>query len=52
MVKASPEGAGLEYAAIQRLLRATIDIVVHIAAHRGRRHITAIEFDPARDPAG
>lgn len=48
MVKASTEGAGLEFATIRRLLLATIDIVVHIAAHAGRRHITGIDFDPAR----
>jgi type IV secretion system protein VirB11 len=46
MVKASREGAGLEYDAIVRLLKTTIDIVVHIAAHGGRRRITGIAFDP------
>ncbi len=44
MVKASAEGAGLEFATIRRLLALTIDIVVHIAARGGRRHITGIEF--------
>ena len=44
MVKASAEGAGLEFATIRRLLAMTIDIVVHISAHGGRRHITGIEF--------
>ena len=44
MVKASEEGAGLEFATIRRLLAMTIDIVVHVSAHAGRRHITGIEF--------
>ncbi|MFK2905899.1 P-type DNA transfer ATPase VirB11 [Dyella ginsengisoli] len=48
MVKASTEGAGLEFATIKRLLRMTIDIVVHIKAHAGRRCITGIDFDPGR----
>jgi type IV secretion system protein VirB11 len=48
MVKASAEGAGLEFATIKRLLRMTIDIVVHIKAHAGRRCITGIDFDPGR----
>ncbi|MGY1408533.1 MULTISPECIES: P-type DNA transfer ATPase VirB11 [unclassified Luteimonas] len=48
MVKASAEGAGLEFEVIKRLLRMTIDIVVHIKAHAGRRFITGIDFDPAR----
>ena len=48
MVKASSEGSGLEFAVIKRLLMMTIDIVVHIKAHAGRRHITGIDFDPAR----
>jgi type IV secretion system protein VirB11 len=26
----------------------TIDIVVHIKAHAGRRYITGIDFNPAR----
>lgn len=46
MVKASPEGAGLEFGTIKQLLRMAIDIVVHIAAHGGKRHITGIDFDP------
>lgn len=49
MVKASTEGAGLEFATIKQLLKMTIDIVVHIKAHAGRRYITGIDFDPARD---
>jgi type IV secretion system protein VirB11 len=48
MVKASAEGAGLEFAVIKRLLRLTIDIVVHIQAHGGSRYITGIDFDPRR----
>lgn len=48
MVKASTEGAGLEFAVIKRLLMMTIDIVVHIKAHAGRRYITGIDFDPQR----
>ena len=48
MVKASSEGAGLEFSTIKRLLMMTIDIVVHIKAHAGRRYITGIDFDPGR----
>jgi len=48
MVKASAEGAGLEFAVIKRLLMMTIDILVHIKAHGGRRYITGIDFDPMR----
>lgn len=48
MVKASAEGAGLEFATIKRLLMLTIDIVVHIKAHAGRRYITGIDFRPDR----
>jgi type IV secretion system protein VirB11 len=48
MVKASAEGSGLEFAAIRRLLKMTIDIVVHIKAHAGQRCLTAIDFDPER----
>lgn len=48
MVKASAEGAGLEFAVIKRLLMMTIDILVHIKAHAGRRYITGIDFSPER----
>lgn len=48
MIKASPEGAGLAFHEIKRLLMLTIDIVVHIKAHAGRRYITGIDFDPLR----
>jgi type IV secretion system protein VirB11 len=44
MVKASPEGSGLEYAVIKKLLRLTIDIVVHMQCYAGRRELTGIEF--------
>ncbi|AOY64864.2 P-type DNA transfer ATPase VirB11 [Xanthomonas citri pv. citri] len=52
MVKASNEGSGLEFEVIKRLLRMTIDIVVHIKAHAGRRFITGIDFDPLRTLRG
>ena len=48
MVKASAEGAGLEFAIIKRLLMMTIDILVHIKAHAGQRYITGIDFNPER----
>ena len=48
MVKASNEGSGLEFETIKRLLMMTIDIVVHIKAHAGRRHLTGIDFNPGR----
>ncbi|MEB2230257.1 MULTISPECIES: P-type DNA transfer ATPase VirB11 [Xanthomonas] len=48
MVKASNEGSGLEFAIIKRLLMMTIDVVVHIKAHAGRRYITGIDFNPER----
>ncbi|TAA10822.1 P-type DNA transfer ATPase VirB11 [Pseudoxanthomonas winnipegensis] len=48
MVKASSEGAGLEFDVIKRLLMMTIDIVVHIKAHAGGRFITGIDFSPGR----
>lgn len=48
MVKASPEGSGLAFDEIKRLLMLTIDVVVHIKAHAGRRYITGIDFDPQR----
>ena len=51
MVKASSEGSGLEFAVIKRLLMMTIDIIVHIKAHAGRRYITGIHFDPEREIA-
>jgi len=48
MVKASNEGAGLEFATIKRLLMMTIDIIVHIKSHAGSRYITGIDFNPNR----
>jgi type IV secretion system protein VirB11 len=48
MVKASSEGSGLEFAVIKRLLMMTIDILVHIKAHAGKRYITGIDFNPER----
>lgn len=48
MVKASAEGAGLEFSVIKRLLMMTIDILVHIKSHAGRRFITGIDFNPER----
>jgi type IV secretion system protein VirB11 len=44
MVKASPEGGGLEYEVIKNLLKMTIDVMVHISAHAGVRRITGIDF--------
>lgn len=44
MVKASDEGAGLEFGTIRRLLATTIDLIVHVSAHGGRRRITGLEF--------
>jgi len=52
MVKASSEGSGLEFSTIKRLLMMTIDIVVHIKAHAGRRYITGIDFNPGRQATG
>ena len=48
MVKASPEGSGLEFEVIKNLLRQTIDIVVHVKAHAGQRYITGIDFNPIK----
>lgn len=45
MVKASAEGAGLDFKSIKRLLRSTIDIVVHVHAQGGQRAISAIEYN-------
>ncbi|TBR36967.1 MULTISPECIES: P-type DNA transfer ATPase VirB11 [Dyella] len=46
MIKASAEGSGLEFNTIKDLLKMTIDIVVHIASHQGKRRITDIDFRP------
>lgn len=48
MVKASSEGSGLEFEVIKRLLKTTIDILVHIRAQYGKRSISGIDFDPRR----
>jgi type IV secretion system protein VirB11 len=48
MVKASNEGSGLEFQIIKRLLMMTIDVLVHIKAHAGKRFITGIDFNPDR----
>lgn len=48
MIKASPEGSGLEFDVIKTLLKQTIDIVVHIKAHAGKRYITGIDFNPLK----
>lgn len=48
MIKASSEGAGLEFDTIKRLLALTIDIVVHVRSEAGQRRITGIDFDPER----
>jgi type IV secretion system protein VirB11 len=48
MVKASNEGSGLEFQTIKRLLMMTIDVLVHIKAHSGKRYITGIDFTPDR----
>lgn len=46
MVKASAEGASLEFATIKRLLTMAIDVLVHISAHAGKRRITGVDFNP------
>lgn len=51
MVKASPEGAGLAFDNIKQLLKTTIDIVVHVRAAGGRRHISGIEYAGRTWPA-
>ena len=47
MVKASPEGSGLDFENIKRLLKSTIDVVVHVKAAQGRRFVSGIEFGSA-----
>lgn len=51
MIKASPEGSGLEFGVIKTLLQQTIDIVVHIKSHAGQRYITGIDFNPYKTTA-
>lgn len=52
MVKASPEGSGLEMAAILNLLHSCIDLVVHISATAGRRRVTGIRWSDAVSRSG
>lgn len=49
MVKASQEGSGLEFDVIMKLLKQTIDIIVHIKAYSGSRYITGIDFNPLKN---
>ena len=49
MVKASQEGSGLEFDVIMKLLKQTIDIIVHIKAYLGSRYITGIDFNPLKN---
>lgn len=49
MIKASPEGSGLEFDIIKILLKQIIDIIVHIKAHAGKRYITGIDFNPIKN---
>lgn len=49
MIKASPEGSGLEFSVIKNLLKQNIDVVVHIKSHAGQRYITGIDFDPMKN---
>lgn len=44
MIKASPEGSGIEYDTIRTLLKQTIDIMVHVQSSSGWRGITGIEM--------
>jgi type IV secretion system protein VirB11 len=44
MVKASNEGSALEFETIKLLLRQTVDIVVHMHCHNGKRELTGIDF--------
>lgn len=49
MIKASPEGSGLEFSVIKTLLKQNIDVVVHIKSHAGQRYITGIDFNPMKN---
>jgi type IV secretion system protein VirB11 len=44
MIKASHEGSALEFDVIKTLLRQTVDIVVHMHCHNGKRELTGVEF--------
>ncbi len=48
MIKASAEGSNLDYAVIKHLLHLTVDIIVHLQVHKGRRLVSAIDFDPLK----
>jgi type IV secretion system protein VirB11 len=44
MIKASNEGSALEFSIIKTLLRQTVDIIVHMHCHNGKRELTGIDF--------
>ncbi|MEY3996616.1 MAG: P-type transfer ATPase VirB11 [Pseudomonadota bacterium] len=44
MIKASNEGSALEFSTIKTLLRQTVDIIVHMHCHNGKRELTGIDF--------
>lgn len=44
MIKASNEGSALEFDTIKLLLRQSVDIVVHMHCHNGKRELTGIDF--------
>lgn len=48
MINAAPEGQGLSYDVIRRLIYMTIDISIHFANIQGKRRITEIDFNPDR----
>lgn len=48
MINAAPEGQGLSYDVIRRLIYMTIDISIHFANIHGKRCITEIDFNPER----
>lgn len=48
MINAAPEGQGLSYDVIRRLIYMTIDISIHFANIQGKRRITEIDFNPER----
>lgn len=48
MINAAPEGQGLSYDVIRRLIYMTIDISIHFANFHGKRRITEIDFNPER----
>lgn len=48
MINAAPEGQGLSYDVIRRLIYMTIDVSIHFANFHGKRRITEIDFNPER----